>query len=107
MCHEKINQKFCKVFTSFYQNRAILNKVIPLNLSVISPVIHRIPVFRCNVWAVPPYHFQLDFLNLHLTVTNYAKPTAKTGGSPLFYLQSFSTNRESWFKHTAELSSNV
>ena len=46
---EKLNHSFCNNFVknsiAFCQNKTIPNKVISLNLSVTSPVIHRIPMF--------------------------------------------------------------
>ena len=64
-----------------------------------------------NVKVLTPFHFQLVYVVLHLTEKNFSTVTAKTEDMAAFfiyiYLQSFSTNRESWFEHTAELSSNA
>ena len=45
----------------------------------------------------------------HPIILNVSNPTSKTGEmtAPFFYLESFLTNHQSWFEHTAELSCNA
>ena len=69
----------------------------------------------CDEWAVteykdvqtvPPYHFQLVFVVLHPTVKEFFVTQSQNWTNGRFLnLQSFSTNHDSWFQHTAELSS--
>ena len=63
-------------------------------------------IFTCNVQTVPPYHFQLVFVVLHPTVKEFFVTQSQNWTNGHFLnLQSFSTNHDSWFQHTAELSS--
>ena len=47
------------------------NKVTPLNLSVTSPVIHRIPMFTVCIKSVPLYHFKLAYVALRMAVKEF------------------------------------
>ena len=51
----------------FCQNKAMPNKVVPLNLSVTFPVIRRIPMFE--VWVSPVLMQNPDVQNFHGPLT--------------------------------------
>ena len=57
-------------------------------------------IFTFNVQTVPPYHFQLVFVVLHLTVKEFFVTQSQNWRNGRFLnLQSFSTNHayDSWF----------